>query len=274
MGFNNGEELQEGKAIKELHMFYLLDTSGSMSGEGIAQLNSGMRETIRILKDKFEASGDARLRISVMTFNTVAAWVTGTPASKHSEYIEDFIDFPEQSAQGLTHLGDALNMLRAGLSRNEMLESPTGNKRPIIIIMSDGAPNDDWQSALRKIQENRWFQQAIKIGIALGSNANEGVLAEVVGDREGVLRITDMSTFANLLVAVSVTSSLAGSRSVVSEEESGSGAEVVQRVASDAGQKKPAPPTPPTPMDPPEPQPPTPAPAPVDDPLFDVSDVE
>ena len=269
MAFYNDAELREGKAIKELHMFYLLDTSGSMAGEGIAQLNSGMRETIRILKDKFEASGDARLRISVQTFNTVAAWVTGTPASKYSEYIEDFVDFPEQGAGGLTRLGEALDLLRKGLSRNEMLESPTGNKRPIIIIMSDGAPTDDWQSALTRVKENRWFQQAIKIGIALGSNANEGALATVVGDREGVLRITDMSTFANLLVAVSVTSSLAGSRSVVSEEESGSGAEVVRRIESDARDVSYIPqPSPVPPASVPVP------PMPVSDPLFDVTDIE
>ena len=273
MAFNNDAELREGKAIKELHMFYLLDTSGSMAGEGIAQLNSGMRETIRILKDKFEASGDARLRISVQTFNTVAAWVTGTPASKYSEYIEDFVDFPEQGAGGLTRLGEALDLLRKGLSRNEMLESPTGNKRPIIIIMSDGKPNDDWQAALRKIQENRWFQQAIKIGIALGSDADEGALAEVVGDREGVLRITDMSTFANLLVAVSVTSSLAGSRSVVNEEDSGSGAEVVRRIESDVQQTPSVPQTPPAPPASVPAQPPAPS-TPVSDPLFDVTDIE
>ncbi|MBR6706916.1 MAG: VWA domain-containing protein [Clostridia bacterium] len=155
MGIQAGNDIQEGKQLKELHMFYLLDISGSMEGEGIQQLNSGMRETVRILKDKFEGKGDAHLRISVMTFSNAAQWVTGTPDSKYSEYIEDFIDFPEQTAAGLTHLGDALTLLQKGLSREEMLESPTGNKRPIIIVMSDGAPNDDWESALKKIQENR-----------------------------------------------------------------------------------------------------------------------
>ncbi len=248
MGLNDSIGMEEGKLLKELHMFYLLDTSGSMEGEGIAQLNSGMRETIRILKDKFETSGDAHLRISVMTFSNAAQWVTGTPDSKYSEYIEDFIDFPEQTAAGLTHLGDALRLLNKGLSRTEMLESPTGNKRPIIILMSDGAPNDDWQSALREIQQKKWFQQAIKIGIALGSHAKEDVLAEVVGDREGVLRVTNMSQFASMLVAVSVTSSLAGSKSVVNDDPSGDAGRIVSEIQK---QEIPAPPVPGSIPDPP-----------------------
>ena len=268
MGLNDGIGMEEGKLLKELHMFYLLDTSGSMEGEGIAQLNSGMRETIRILRDKFETSGDAHLRISVMTFSNAAQWVTGTPDSKYSEYIEDFIDFPEQTAAGLTHLGDALKLLNKGLSRTEMLESPTGNKRPIIILMSDGAPNDDWQSALREIQQKKWFQQAIKIGIALGDQADEDMLAELVGDREGVLRITNMSQFASMLVAVSVTSSLAGSKSVVNDDPSGDAQKIVREI-----QEQQQIPTPPAPGPvPPTPVVPDPVPPQVDS-TFDL-DVE
>ncbi len=212
------DSLREGKLLKELHMFYLLDTSGSMQGEGIAQLNSGMRETIRILQNLFVTSEDVWLRISVMTFSHTAQWVTGTPYSKHSEYIEDFFDFPEQYAKGPTRLASALELLRIGLSPDEMLESPTGNKRPIIIVMSDGTSCDCWESVLPSLQENWWFQQSIRIAIALGLDANERMLAQVVGDQESVLCVPDISRFASMLVDVSVASSLAGSKRVLTPE--------------------------------------------------------
>lgn len=215
MPINESGMQEQGYQLKELHLFYLLDTSGSMQGEGIAQLNSGMGETFRILREKFQNSNDVHLRVSVMTFANSAQWVTGTPASRYSEYIEDFNDFPEQNAAGLTHLGEALRLLEKGLSRNTMLESPTGNKRPIIIIMSDGEPNDDWMSALESIKKNRWYQQSIKIAIALGPQANHSVLEKVVGGNEAVLTVTDMRQFAEMMVAVSVTSTLAGSVSRV-----------------------------------------------------------
>lgn len=209
----------EGIVIKELHIFYLLDVSGSMQGTAIAQLNQGIRSTMDALRQKLGDSNDAHLSISIMRFSTEAAWITGTPESRFSEYIEDFADIPDLEAGGMTYLGSALRLLENGLSRRSMLYSPTGNRRPIIIIMTDGLPNDDWKSAMRSIQKNHWFQQSTKIGIALGDQADEDMLAELVGSREGVVRVTDISLFAQMLVNVSVSSSLANSSSIISQSE-------------------------------------------------------
>ena len=209
----------EGIVVKELHIFYLLDVSGSMQGTAIAQLNQGIRSTMDALRQKLGDSTDSHLSISIMRFSTEAAWITGTPESHFSEYIEDFVDIPDLEAGGMTYLGRALRLLESGLSRNSMLYSPTGNRRPIIIIMTDGLPNDDWQSAMKSIQKNRWFQQSTKIGIALGDQADENMLAELVGSREGVMRVTDISLFAQMLVNVSVTSSLANSNSIIAEAD-------------------------------------------------------
>ena len=207
----------EGIVIKELHIFYLLDVSGSMQGTAIAQLNQGIRSTMDALRQKLGDSIDAHLSISIMRFSSEARWITGTPESRYSEYIEDFVDIPDLEAGGMTYLGSALRLLENGLSRKSMLYSPTGNRRPIIIIMTDGLPNDDWQSAMKSIKQNHWFQQSTKIGIALGDQADEDMLAELVGSREGVVRVTDISLFAQMLVNVSVTSSLANSSSVISQ---------------------------------------------------------
>ena len=37
----------DGVPKKELHIFYLLDTSGSMTGAPIGALNDSMRDTVR-----------------------------------------------------------------------------------------------------------------------------------------------------------------------------------------------------------------------------------
>ena len=209
----------EGIVTKELHIFYLLDVSGSMRGTAIAQLNQGIRSTMDALRQKLGDSNDAHLSVSIMRFSSEAAWITGTPESHFSEYIEDFVDIPDLDAGGMTYLGSALRLLESGLSRNSMLYSPTGNRRPIIIIMTDGMPNDDWESAMRLIKQNHWFQQSTRIGIALGDQADEDMLAELVGSREGVVRVTDISLFAQMLVNVSVSSSLANSSSVIAEPD-------------------------------------------------------
>ena len=209
MGFD------DGIVKKELHVFYLLDVSGSMRGTAIAQLNQGIKSTIDALQQKLGDSTESHLKISIMKFSSGATWITGTPESNYSEYIDDFTDIPELEAAGMTHLGAALRLLEKGLSRSSMLKSSTGNRRPIIIIMTDGMPNDDWAEALESIKRNRWFQQSTKIGIALGDQADEGILTKVIGDSEGVVRVTDISLFANMLVEVSVTSSMINSGSVI-----------------------------------------------------------
>lgn len=150
-----------------------------------------------------------------MRFASSAEWITGTPGSRYSEYIEDFIDIPDLEAGGMTCLGSALQLLEKGLSRNSMLYSPTGNRRPIIIIMTDGLPTDDWKSAFKSIQKNHWFQQSTRIGIALGDQADGDMLSELVGSSEGVMCVTDISLFAQMLVNVSVSSSLANSNSII-----------------------------------------------------------
>lgn len=56
---------------KDLHIFYVLDTSGSMADEGkIGMLNRAMEETLDALQDVAKHNGDANLKIAVMEFNT------------------------------------------------------------------------------------------------------------------------------------------------------------------------------------------------------------
>ena len=55
---------------KDLHIFYVLDTSGSMEGTKIAALNHAVEETIEALKVLARKNGDARLKVAVMQFNT------------------------------------------------------------------------------------------------------------------------------------------------------------------------------------------------------------
>ena len=209
-------DMKGGLTNKELHLFFVLDTSGSMKdNRAIEQLGEGMRATLEVLKSKFEKSSDVRLKVAVMEFNTGARWITG--GENHLEDIEDFqairVEEMGFTAQGMTYMGYALKMLAEGLSRNTMMKSPTGNKCPIIIFLTDGYPTDNWRSALEKIRENKWYQQAIKIGIALGEKADKDVLAQIVGTSEAVVTVEKTNDLAKMIQVLSVTASLSGSSS-------------------------------------------------------------
>ncbi len=217
-------DMTGGLTNKELHLFFILDTSGSMQeNRAIEQLQEGMRATLEILKNKFENSSDVCLKVAVMEFNTGAKWITG--GENHLEDIRDFqairVEEMGFTAHGMTYMGYALKMLAEGLSRNTMMKSQTGNKCPIIIFLTDGYPTDNWKGALEKIRENKWYQQAVKIGIALGDKADKDVLAQIVGTSEAVVTVEKTNELAKMIEVLSVTASLSGA--------------VSQTVAPDAG---------------------------------------
>ena len=207
----------EGTKKKELHIFYVLDTSSSMSGAPIGALNDAMRATVEELR---KIDGDkADLRIGVLEYNSKNCWVT--QGNNGLENLQDFF-WTDLQATGMTYLGSALRELNTSLSRNDKMKSETGNKVPVVIFMSDGQPTDDWQEDLRVLAENKWYRAAIKIAFALGELADTDVLANVIGvtktgelvpNYEAVIKTNDLQVFANMIQVVSVSSSLAASSS-------------------------------------------------------------
>ena len=200
---------QEAIARKLLPIIYVLDTSGSMSGDRIAAVNSAMNETMEVLKDVSKNNPTAELKIGVLQFASGASWIT----DKGLVFMDDFY-WNDLKAGGLTDLGVALEELDKKLSRSAFLNSSVGYKVPVIIFMSDGGPTDDYEAALKKVNaNNRWFQAAIKIAIAVGDGADREVLAKIVGNPEAVIRVDDLETLKKLIRVVSVTASVLGSQS-------------------------------------------------------------
>ena len=101
----------------------------------------------------------------------------------------------------------ALKELDKRLSRNEYLKSQTGAYAPVILLLSDGAPTDDWESALNKIKQNNWFKHAIKIAIDIESGSDRDVLAAFTGNYEAILDAKDKSTLKKMIHKVSVRAS-------------------------------------------------------------------
>lgn len=188
---------------KDLHVFYVLDTSGSMDGTPISMLNRAMEETTQALKEVAKSNGDAKLKIAALEFNTSCKWVT---SNGPEDLEEDFIWDPRK-AGGLTDIGAALNELNTKLSRKAFLNSMTGALMPIIIFMTDGFATDNYEKALETIRRNRWFQHGTKIGFAIGDNPDLKMISSVVGNSEAVIRTTDLELFKKLIRLVSVTAS-------------------------------------------------------------------
>lgn len=232
---------------KDLHVFYVLDTSGSMDGAKISALNHAMEECTQALSTVAKSNGDARLKIAVLEFNSGCKWIT----SNGPELMEDF-EWEYLSAGGLTDIGSALKELDSKLSRHAFLDSMTGALIPVIIFMTDGYATDDYKSSLEQIRQNKWFKRATKIGFAIGEDADAKMIAEVVGNSEAVIKTTDLELFKRLMRFVTVTASMLQSQSHTTATST-EGADIVKKATEEieGGNVEAAPPVPdPQPSDP------------------------
>jgi len=137
----------------------LLDTSGSMGGEPICQLNEG----INTLKMELEIDPLAAKRVEV-------AMVTFGPVSYESDFqtVDNF--FPKQLiANGDTPIGAAIRLGIDLVNKRKQLykERGVGYYKPWIILITDGAPTDAWSHAAQLIKdgerENRFAFFAIGV---------------------------------------------------------------------------------------------------------------
>ena len=189
---------------KIMTLFYVVDTSGSMTGDKIGSVNSAMEEAITVdLPDISTANDDAEIRVAIMQFSSGCSWIT---PSSGPIGIGDVI-WNDLHPSGLTDLGAACVELDKKLSRNEFLESQTGAYAPVILLFSDGGPTDNWEKGLEQLKKNNWFKHAIKIAIAIGEDADKTVLATFTGTPESVIAVNDKHTLKALIRKVSVRAS-------------------------------------------------------------------
>lgn len=194
-------------AKKSMTIFFLIDVSGSMKGTKIGSLNGTMEELLPSLIGVGEASTD--VKIAVMKFSTDVEWITPEPVR-----IEEYQYWNRLEAEGLTFMGDAFLELSRKLSRSTFLSSPSLSFAPVIFLLSDGSPNDDWKKGLDTLRQNKWFQHGLKIALGIGSKVNMDVLREFTGNDELAVQAKNADQLRELIKLLAVTSSQIGSRSL------------------------------------------------------------
>ena len=146
---------------KVMTLFYIIDSSESMSGSRIGTVNGAMEECRDLLKEIAKANDDAEIKVAVMQFSSGCYWITGSNGAIN---LEDW-NWEDLQAGGITDFGAALLELDKKLSRKEFLNSQTGAYAPVILLFSDGGPTDNWEKGLNQLKQNNWFKHAIKIAL-------------------------------------------------------------------------------------------------------------
>lgn len=155
--------------IRRLPVYLLLDCSGSMTGEPIEAVRQGIKALLSELKSDPQALETAYL--SVITFNSSANQVV--PLTELMQFTE-----PTINAGGATALGEALRVLTDCINSEvrKSTETQKGDWKPLLFILTDGAPTDNWENALDGLKAAK---PGNIIACAAGAGANTECLKKI-----------------------------------------------------------------------------------------------
>jgi uncharacterized protein YegL len=185
--------------FRPVHFFWILDGSSSMGVEGkIAELNFAIRDAIPDMRRVAGDNPKASLVVRVLTFSTGANWHVAKPTE-----IDDF-SWSDIHANGVTDMGKAFDLLAKELNMPPM---PQRALPPVLALLSDGQPTDDWKGGLERLNKTPWGKRAVRVAIAIGRDANRPMLQEFLGNPE--LEVIDANNPAALAAAIRWASTVA-----------------------------------------------------------------
>ncbi len=162
-------------ANRPVHFIWLLDCSYSMQGEKIGQLNYAIREAVPEMRSVAHDNPAAQLLLRTLTFSTEARWHHKDPVP-----VDDFT-WQDVQVDGMTNLGEALEVVSREFQTPPM---PQRALKPVLALVSDGVPTDDWKTGLRALDATPWGKKAVRVAIAIGADADRSVLQEFLGNPE------------------------------------------------------------------------------------------
>ena len=198
--------LGEGIRRQELNLIFVIDNSGSMSGEKMGAVNNSIRDVLAIMPEIQEDTSDADIKISALVFSDDAKWVFNEPKS-----IEEF-KWKDIKTDGGTDYSKAYDKLSKFLCKKENggQMPDIGGVAPIIILMSDGMPTSyDWEKHLDKLKQKGWFKVALKYALAIQIDTQEAmdVLSKFTGNPETVLKVYTAEALRKVIKVIAVTAS-------------------------------------------------------------------
>ena len=162
----------------------LLDTSSSMAGEPIRELREGCQQFLQeILSDP---TASMSVDLEIITFSSRANLVVPfSPVTSISINSKDF------SADGYTSMGEALSLAMKELYFRRRTYRKFGllSYKPWVVLMTDGAPNDDWvepASNMKLLAEQGKIQY---LGIEIGDCCDHETMCEILPSDPGPIKL-------------------------------------------------------------------------------------
>ena len=149
-----------------LPLILLTDTSSSMR-EWMGELNTAIRDMLGTLKE--QESLKAEIHISFITFGNGGAKLHTalTPVSN--------IEFNDFTEGGITPLGGALRIAKDMVENRDII--PSKSYAPIILLLSDGEPNDNgWENEMHRFINDGRSKKCMRMSLGIGRDYDYDVL--------------------------------------------------------------------------------------------------
>lgn len=149
---------------KSIPVVLLLDVSYSMSGDNIDTLN----KAVELMLDSFKKAEtmETFIKLSIITFGSENG------VDLHTELTEvSNISFSPLFVSGATPMGTALKMAKAMIEDKDIFKGR--DYRPTIILLSDGAPTDDWRGPLDDFVNSGRTAKCDRMAVSIGGEGRE-----------------------------------------------------------------------------------------------------
>jgi uncharacterized protein YegL len=161
-------------ATRPLHFIWICDCSGSMSVDGkIQSLNYAIGNAIPDMQKVADENPNADVLVRAIRFSNGAQWHIAQAVP-----VKDF-KWQDLTADGVTDMGKALTMVAEQLKQQSDRGLP-----PVLVLLSDGQPTDNFDAGLKALLDQPWGRKAVRIGIAIGEDADTDVLQKFIGNPE------------------------------------------------------------------------------------------
>lgn len=185
------------RELRPLPIFILADTSGSMRGEKINELNLAIREMVHALNAADDIRG--KFQVSVIAFGGKVKLIQ-PPVDINS------LALTELTASGNTPIGQAFETVMKMIENREVVSSRAYT--PTIVLISDGIPTDcseemyqqknysDWEP-LKALHSGERSSKCQRLALGIGEDADTEMLKAFINNPEvPVIKAKDASGIA------------------------------------------------------------------------------
>lgn len=194
-------------AKEKLNIFLLVDSSKSMQGNRIKQVDQAILDIKNYLEDLQVENTNVDFYLTIITFDNYASLYQ----NKETINIDD-LKYDGIKCGGYSNLHLAYEKLGELLKRESKggIMPDFGGVAPIILLLTDGHPTGNlYNDYLEKIKDTPWFKAALRYGIAIELNDNRTmkVLNDFVGNNGDVISCYNSNMLKNIIKIIVLTAS-------------------------------------------------------------------